>query len=192
MGVQKQSTRSDTIATIVENKRKKKDPLSPPPPSLSFRPFSFEFVPFWFLLLFCIPLFAFKLSSRQHLRSLFIPLFPSFYCSQPHPHPHYPPSASSPFTMSARIKGLFSSKKKKDERLPTSGSSTATTTASATLTNSSRPHSKEIFTTNSSHTSSSSFVQTQRTQSVASLASSTSALEVPRDGTLSNGQVNAE
>ncbi|KAG0298362.1 hypothetical protein BGZ96_000076 [Linnemannia gamsii] len=89
--------------------------------------------------------------------------------------------------MSARIKGLFSSKKKKDERLPTSGGSTATTTTTTT-TNSGRPHSKEIFTTTSSRTSSSSFIQTQRAQSVASLASSTSAFEVPRDGTLSNGQ----
>ncbi|OAQ33426.1 hypothetical protein K457DRAFT_134545 [Linnemannia elongata AG-77] len=90
--------------------------------------------------------------------------------------------------MSSRIKGLFSSKKKKDERPPTSGNNSSTTTTTTTATNSSRQHSKEIFTTTSSRTSSSSFVQTQRTQSVASLASSTSAFEVTRDGTSSNGQ----
>ncbi|KAF9933045.1 hypothetical protein FBU30_006721 [Linnemannia zychae] len=83
--------------------------------------------------------------------------------------------------MSARIKGLFSSKKKKDERQPT-------TTGSSINSNTSRPHSKEIFTATSSHTSSSSFVQTQRAQSIASLASSASAIEVPRDGTSSNDQ----
>ncbi|KAF9089397.1 hypothetical protein BGX23_006720 [Mortierella sp. AD031] len=93
--------------------------------------------------------------------------------------------------MSARIKGLFSSKKKKDDRSPTAGSNSSTTTTT-TSNGSSRLHSnsKEVFASASSRTStsSSSFVQAQRTQSVASLASTASAFEIPRDGTSSYGQ----
>ncbi|KAF9953435.1 hypothetical protein BGZ72_005409 [Mortierella alpina] len=73
--------------------------------------------------------------------------------------------------MSSRIKGLFSSKKKKDERAST------------------KAHSKELFASSSSKRSSVSFTsQSHRAASVGSFASSTSAFEVQRDGVLSKGE----
>lgn len=75
--------------------------------------------------------------------------------------------------MSSRIKGLFSSKKKKDER------------ASA------KAHSKELFASSgSAQRSSVSFTsQSRRAASVGSFTSSTSAFEVQRDGVVSKGEV---
>ncbi len=75
--------------------------------------------------------------------------------------------------MSSRIKGLFSSKKKKDERAST------------------KAHSKELFAASaSSQRSTVSFTsQTHRAASVGSFTSSTSAFEVQRDGVVSKGEV---
>ncbi|KAG9327331.1 hypothetical protein KVV02_007107 [Mortierella alpina] len=76
--------------------------------------------------------------------------------------------------MSSRIKGLFSSKKKKDERAST------------------KAHSKELFASSASTSAQRSSVsftsQTRRAASVGSFTSSTSAFEVQRDGVVSKGE----